>query len=279
MAGNQCESCEILAAQLAASHERAGVLEKELLSITAQLKEATKLIELQKADIGRYKTLYEKVQPNTPERVPLNQLQLAFARVLASMSDVDATKKLAESAKDDASSVSSTPDEAKPKKKNRDPHGRRGLDIESLPVERIVIDPDDVVASGGDGFELVDEEVSDRLAYQRGGFRRLIISRRIWARTSASALAAVVPSREYSDQEIDTPPSKMLVAPLPRACGRDSWRTRARSRSTSSRSTTTAFRSIGKNESADATDLRFLDRRNVDGSPRRTRSFFESSRR
>jgi hypothetical protein len=90
----RCERCQVLGSELSASRERVAALEQDLARLTAQITETTKLIELQQADIDRYRKLYEKVQPNTPERVPKDQLQLAFARVLASMSDLDAAKEL-----------------------------------------------------------------------------------------------------------------------------------------------------------------------------------------
>lgn len=174
-----CRGCRALRAELAVSQGRVRALESEAELLRAQLKEATALVELQRADIDRYKAAYARIQPNTPERVPKDQLQLAFEQVLASMSDHPAAQTLAAAAANDDA-------EGKKKRKRdeertRRPHGRRRLDLENLPVEEVVMDPDDVVAAGGKGFELVGEEISDRVAFRPATYLRLRFVRRKWA--------------------------------------------------------------------------------------------------
>ena len=118
-----CRGCRALRAELAVSQGRVRALESEAELLRAQLKEATALVELQRADIDRYKAAYARIQPNTPERVPKDQLQLAFEQVLASMSDHPAAQTLAAAAANDDA-------EGKKKRKRdeertRRPHGRR----------------------------------------------------------------------------------------------------------------------------------------------------------
>lgn len=205
MSGNHnepCITCKALRLELGVAKQKLVAAETECEALRAQLAEVTGLVELQRADIERYKTEYERVRPNTPERVPKNQLQLAFEGVLASMADVPAAQALAEAAAND----NNEPDEPRKKKtpkpgsSKRTPHGRRRLDIEELPVENVVIDPDDVVAAGGEGFELVDEEVSDRVAFKPASYVRLRITRRKWVRKA---------------QEEGETAAAMVIAPVP----------------------------------------------------------------
>jgi hypothetical protein len=50
------------------------------------------------------------------------------------------------------------------KTKRRHRHGRRKLELMNLPVVEQRVEPEEVTAAGGVGFELIDEEVSDRIA-------------------------------------------------------------------------------------------------------------------
>src|SRR5262245_27090466 len=113
--------------------QRIQTLEAEINRLHEQLREMTKLAELARADLERFKRAYESIRPNCPERVAVDQLQLAFARVLAS-----AGEDLAERAE---AAISKPPDENtstdSSAKKKRGPHGRRRLDISKLPVEHV----------------------------------------------------------------------------------------------------------------------------------------------
>lgn len=176
--------------------------------LRTQLAEALRLIELQRADIERYKAAYERIRPNTPERVPHNQLQLAFEQVLASMSEVPAAQQLAASAAANQDSEGNEGPANKrpspPATKKRHAHGRRPLELESLPVENVVIDPDEVAAARGEGFELVGEEISDRIAFKPSSYVRLRVVRRKWARKDEHT--------HEQDSEASTP---MVIAPVP----------------------------------------------------------------
>jgi transposase len=206
-----CKNCKALRAELATCHERIVALEGEAEDLKKQLSEATNLIELQRADIDRYKAEYERVQPNTPERVPRDQLQLAFERVLESMSDVPSARELAAAAADAAASNDNDEEGAKPKKgkakKKKHLHTRRRLDLTDLPVEEVLIDPDDVVAADGEGFELVGEEVSDRVAFKPASYIRLRFVRRKWARKTEKT--------SHDEEPQVTKLNPMAIAPLP----------------------------------------------------------------
>jgi transposase len=183
-----CPSCNELRAQLDAAEQRARDLAQTVESLRSQLAEAMSLAELQRADLDRYRKLYEGVRPNTPERVPKEQLQLAFEQVLASMSEHPAAQQLANQAANDEGKNEEPSQRAKKPggKKGRHPHGRQRLDLTNLPVEEIVIDPSEVIAADGAGFEHVADEVSDRVGFRPSTYVRLRIVRRKWARVGAS---------------------------------------------------------------------------------------------
>ena len=69
-------------AELTRAQGRIVELETAQASLREQLREALKLNELQQADLDRYRAQCERLTPNRPERVPSNDMQLAFERVL-----------------------------------------------------------------------------------------------------------------------------------------------------------------------------------------------------
>lgn len=177
-----CETCIALQAQLADERAQSKGLNAEVERLRAQLREVSNLCELQAADLDRYRKAYEDSRPNQRERVAVDQLQLALERVLADARERPESAALPDSRIDpDAEGTAvgkarqSTPRQARP-------HGRRRLDMENLPVREVIIDPEEVLAAGGVGYELVDVETSDRLAFQRAMYQRLRILRRTWKR-------------------------------------------------------------------------------------------------
>ncbi len=177
----------MLTAELAAVRGRIKQVEAEAETLRAQLGEAMRLVELQKADLDRYRAAYERFQPNKPERVPANQLQLAFERLLLAFKDTPEAQALRAS---EAAAQKEAPQPERSKK--RHPHGRRRLDMTDLPVERVQIDPDEVVAVGGKGFVKIGEETSERLAFKPGGYVRLKIVRTKWVREEKKGTAIVL---------------------------------------------------------------------------------------
>lgn len=211
-----CNSCEELRTQLAAEKDRTRTLEAQLESLRAQLREAANLIELQTADLARYKAEQQRTRPNKPEHVAADQLQLAFEQLLTNYSDVAAAKQLAEASaanEDEPKDNDQRPAKRQTQKTGRHKHGRRQLDLTSLPVQRLVLDPDAVVAKGGEGFELVDEEIAQRIAFRPATYIRLEVVRRKWVRLDASTKSAA-PRSAQADADSGSP---MLIAPMP-AC-------------------------------------------------------------
>src|SRR3984957_1718631 len=131
-----CPQCEAQRAELDAAHQRIAALEAEATGLREQLREALKVVDLQKADLDRLRAEQERTRPNRPERAPSNEMQLAIERVVATFGDAPAandapTPGLPTPPDTDAASASSTecsdPKGGKPDKK-RHPHGRRRLD-------------------------------------------------------------------------------------------------------------------------------------------------------
>jgi len=98
------------------------------------------------------------------ERVDTTQLELEFATKLAELDRLADTVRPAE--------------EAQEKRKRARPKGRRDLKKVTLPEERVeIVDPvlEGLVAEGR--AERIGFEESCKLAYQRGGLRRLVVAR------------------------------------------------------------------------------------------------------
>jgi hypothetical protein len=162
-----CPGCETLREAFEKASGRNGELERQVAQLEAQLAEMTKLCDLQQADLDRYKKAYEASRPNHPERAPREQLQLAFERVLETFQIQAPATDPAEA--DDGTVANPAGDapansgrETKTKKRHR--HGRRNLELVNLPVVEQRLQPEEVIAAGGVGFELIGEEVSDRIA-------------------------------------------------------------------------------------------------------------------
>ncbi|MEJ7813527.1 MAG: IS66 family transposase, partial [Gemmatimonadaceae bacterium] len=217
----------------AALEQRVAQVEDESASLRAQLAETLKLVELQQADLDRYKKAYEAAQPNHPERVPREQLQLAFERVLEWLADAEAANDArtdGDAAADALAGVqqpaggeggdapcAAPPEHREPKRRRG--HGRRRLDLTRLPVERIVIDPPEVTAAGGEGFRYMGDETSERVARRRAGYLRLRIVRRKFARMEPEegkkAAVETAAAAAHAASSAITEPAAVLVAPLP----------------------------------------------------------------
>jgi hypothetical protein len=228
------------AVPMAHALDRVRELEAEAEQFRAQLREALKLIALQKADLDRYKATCASLEPNQPERVPAPELQLAFARVLESLGDTSAANDMralgdaetppAPAASGDAQSAGeptkpgeggAPPEKTKGRrKKRRHAHGRRRLDVTHLPVETVTIDPVEVRKSGGAGWKHIGDEIAERIAFKPGSYIRLRIVRRKWARieTAITSGDGRTPDVEVPAAAAEIPAialPRVIVAPLP----------------------------------------------------------------
>ena len=207
-----CPQCVVWRAQLAAARARVGDLEAEVATLRTQLREALKLIDLQRADLDRLQAEAARETaraPNHPERVPPDDLAAAYARVVAALAEEPA-------ANDGSKPVAPAPaaPEPPPAKRKARPHSRRRLDTTGPPVQRVVIDPDEVIAAGGVGFRRLGEAVSERVAFAPASFFRLQIVRRTWTRILD--LTSPHGDRPQGADGVDTPElPAVLTAPLP----------------------------------------------------------------
>jgi len=202
-----CLQCKESKAAVARAEARVAELTREAALLRDQLREALKLTDLQGADLARWRDLVASMQPNRPERVVRNELQLAFAQVMESLGTMPGAANETGSAGHAAnppsdpstvppSNATSSEDKQDPSDKpnpsdqqdpsGSSPHGRRNLRKSSLPVQEITIDPDEVVADNGEGWELIGAESSEALAKQRGGYFRVRFLRRTWVRNATS---------------------------------------------------------------------------------------------
>ena len=153
-----------LEAALAAERERVVVLEKERDVLRASHERLRLELQLMKHRLFLAKA----------ERVDTKQLELEFAQKLRSLEEIAGTLGLP--SRDDEGSTGTGG--TSPKKGKRKPSGRR--DLRALPLEekRVEIaDPvfDVLVAKGK--AERIGFEESCKLAWQRGGMRRVVIAR------------------------------------------------------------------------------------------------------
>ena len=86
-------------------------LEAELGALRELLEEKNATTALLEADLKRYRYAYNVGQPNCPERVPKDQLQLAFERVLDC---IPPANDVPEAGPSDAATPSSTASTARP---------------------------------------------------------------------------------------------------------------------------------------------------------------------
>lgn len=227
-------------AQKAAEEARVCALLAQVEELRAQLREALKLVDLQKADIDRYRAAALANEPHRPERVPKNDLAQVFEEILSAFPDAPAANDgaastgEAESATDPSGTATGSPSdkgdaatagtctcnkahEADPKRPagaatgagrgRRHAHGRRRLDLTTLPVVTIEIMPEEVKAAGGVGYERIGEEVSDRLAFRPASYVRVRIVR--------PTFVAIARASEPASSLGGAPPATTCPAPLP----------------------------------------------------------------
>lgn len=194
-----CRDCEQSQAALRQAHARIAELEAELGAARALLEESTRTAELLADDIKRYRYSYSVGQPHSPERVPKDQLQLAFERLLETLpaaNDVTDASSSGVSGGDDggaapepSSGSGDNPSVAPPppppprngkrKPPQRPGHGRRNLDLSNLSVERACIDPPEVIANP-DRFVKIGEETSSRVGFRPASYVRLELTLTKW---------------------------------------------------------------------------------------------------
>lgn len=201
MGGTFCIRCARLREALEKADAEIERLTSELEASKRQLRELTKLTDLQGDDLKRLLDLIERRgEQNQPERVSEDALQLAFMQIFEGLSNADALKKALAEAQSGAQDGASDAEEEKREKKKHT--GRRQPSMEGLPIVEQRIVPPEVEACGGDGWVLIDVEVSERLAFRRARFECIRVVREKYVRTSAAGqwlmdTVAVAPLPEW----------------------------------------------------------------------------------
>lgn len=179
----RCSTCEALEAELSVARNRVGELEPEIEKVRAQLREALKLIELQRAEIARYKqVVHGRPQPNQPERALRDEAQFAFEQILAS-TDPATAAKLRE-ADLEAKRARET------ERRGKRGHGRRRLDLSDLPVVEDRITPPEVLRDGGKGWKLIKSTPTERVAFRAACYFRIRSIVETWIRVEDTPAAA-----------------------------------------------------------------------------------------
>ena len=222
-----CRDCKQSSAALRHAQSRIAELEAELSALRDLLEEKNATAALLEADLKRYRYAYNVGQPNCPERVPKDQLQLAFERVLES---IPPANDVPDAGVRDAANLPSTGAEpsggvpphhpaGKPNRKSRKGHGRRNLDLSNLPVETTRRDPLEVIANP-EAFEQIGEETSSRVGFRPASYVRLVLIRTKWVPVAskgtvpeAGAVDVAADGAAHSAAPSET--TSVLIAPLP----------------------------------------------------------------
>jgi transposase len=217
--------------QLAASRRVIADLQAENAELKTLLVEMGRALDAAQSDVARYRALCEQSRPNCPERVPSAEQKSALADVLSDLGEsfrpttaandptigAEACNEPAPP-QDDAEPLVPRGDREKSGDKDREKtggsHGRTPLGSSKLPVRCVIVDPPEVLATGGVGFTLVGSETSDRIARSPALHFVLRIVRRTY-RVDTDLDG----DNNGADDADDTPPPDALLvtAPIPGA--------------------------------------------------------------
>ena len=222
-----CRDCKQSSAALRHAQSRIVELEAELSALREVLEEKNKTTELLQADLKRYRYEYNVGQPNCPERVPKDQLQLAFERVLEC---IPPANDVPDAGFSDAASLPSTDAEppggvpphrpaGKRNRNSRKGHGRRNLDLSNLPVETARRDPPEVIANP-EAFEQIGEEKSSRVGFRPASYVRFVLIRTKWVPVASKdiapeASAVDVAADDAARSAASSEATRVVIAPLP----------------------------------------------------------------
>jgi transposase len=222
-----CRDCKQSSTALRNAEARIAELEAELSALRELLEEKDATAALLQADLKRYRYAYNVGQPNCPERVPQDQLQLAFERVLGCIPPAnDAPDAGASDAthlpSTDAESSGGVPPHRPAGKRNRNGrkgHGRRNLDLSNLPVETARRDPPEVIANP-EAFEKIGEEISSRVGFRPASYVRFVLIGSKWVPVASKdgapkASAVDVAADDAACSAAPSEATTVFIAPLP----------------------------------------------------------------
>lgn len=169
-----CARCVSMQAELRQLREENEKLRRENAAQKADLVDLSKLCVLQHADLERLHAERERSEPNRPEHLGAEELQLAFAEVVSTygampaQNDGDAEDG-AEDGDDDARTAQPR-GRGKNKGKKRKRGGRRPLDTSRLHVEPVAVPPPPEVLANPSAWRHIGDETSDRLAHRPASY-------------------------------------------------------------------------------------------------------------
>lgn len=211
------------ATELVVAHREIARLVAENADLKTLLVEMQRALDASRADLARYRDLYEESRPNRPEHVPGEEQAAALA---AALQDLDVTLLPSVAENDDAADAAGAshgPDGSDEptssgdgRTRKRHKHGRARIDASKLLVHAVFVDPPEVVAAGGAGFALVSTESSDRLSRSPARYILLRIHRRIFRRLDSDTQDAETP-RTGDEPSVPPPDAELLTAPIPGA--------------------------------------------------------------
>jgi transposase len=222
-----CRDCKQSSAALRHAQSRIADLEAELSALRELLEQKNATAALLEADLKRYRYAYNVGQPNGPERVPKDQLQLAFERVLECIPPANDVPDAEFSDAANLPSIGAEPSAAVPpnhptgkrNRKSRKGHGRRNPDLSNLPIETARRDPPEVIANPA-AFEKIGEETSSRVGFRAASYVRFVLIRTKWVPVASKATAPKASAVDVAgdDAALSAASSKataVLIAPLP----------------------------------------------------------------
>lgn len=159
---------------------------EQLLADYAHLKKAYEKL------LFEFEKLRRRLVGPTKEQVSTEQdAQLSLLAVVAAMGRLEAGDLEAAGDVEDALLRAKDLCSRDDKKANKGkPHGRRNVSLEDLPVERIVIDPPERSAPGGERFVKIGEEVSEHVEHRAASLVRVQWVRPIFVDPGAPTSAA-----------------------------------------------------------------------------------------
>ena len=161
------------------------------------------------------------------ETVDPAQVQLAFAPVLEALERVreggetaagEVESELAKLRERAETEVARRKAE---QKKPAAPHGRRDLSLETLPVEKIVLEPPERLLPGGEALVRIGEEVSEHVDRRPASLVRVRVVRPKYKRpeperdAAAATENAPTENAPANETEAAPPPASIVIAPLP----------------------------------------------------------------
>ena len=222
-----CRDCKRCTAALHTAEARIAELEGELCAFRELFEENTRTTELLEAELKRYRYAYNVGQPNCPERVPRDQLQLAFERVLAYVPPANDLAGAGTGSLDTGEAAApgsdTGPDRNPPAKGKRNAgcqrgHGRRNPDFSNLRIESARVDPPEVIANPA-LFKCIGEETSSRVGYRPACYVRLVLVRTKWvliaSKGAVPEAAAEKVAAEATPEAAAPRTTTVLIAPLP----------------------------------------------------------------